>query len=99
MVSWLLPLNRQPRIRTAGHTKAPESLHDVGTALRAMIVDSLPKPEEVEEARPFDKEEKDGLMWRRFFLSRKGTGEQIPAVGIRGKHALGSERIDQDGKG
>jgi dienelactone hydrolase len=80
----------------------------IGTALRVMVNDRLPRSEDVEETRPFDKEEKDGLMWRRFFLSRKGKGEQIPAVGIRGKefdgtvvvwiHPAGKSSLWQDGK-
>src|ERR1700722_6718976 len=37
---WLLPLNRQPRRRMAGDTKAPASLHQVGTALRWRVMPS-----------------------------------------------------------
>jgi dienelactone hydrolase len=80
----------------------------IGTALRVMINDSLPKADEVEETKPFDKEENDGLMWRRFFMARKGKGEQIPAVGLRGKdfdgtvvvwiHPAGKSSLWQDGK-
>jgi len=80
----------------------------IGTALRVLINDTLPRPEDVEETRAFDKEERDGVMWRRFFLSRKGTGEQVPAVGIRGKefdgtvvvwvHPAGKSSLWQDGK-
>jgi dienelactone hydrolase len=57
----------------------------VGTALRVMIHDSLPPASEVEETPVGDKEEKDGVTWRKFFLGRKGAREQIPAVGLRGK--------------
>ena len=38
--SWLLPLKRQPRMRTAGDTKAPASLHQVGMALRSRVMPS-----------------------------------------------------------
>jgi dienelactone hydrolase len=80
----------------------------VGTALRVMIGDRLPAPEEIEESRPFEKEEKDGLLYRRFFIGRKGQGEQIPVVGIRGKdfdgtvvvwiHPAGKSSLWQEGK-
>jgi dienelactone hydrolase len=54
----------------------------VGTALRVMVGDTLPKASDVEETRVGDLEQGDGYRWRRFFLSRKGAGEQVPALGI-----------------
>lgn len=92
--------------------KDAESLKEfqrvVGTALRVMINDTLPKADEVEESKPFDKVEKDGVMSRGLFLGRKGKGEQIPAVGLRGKefdgtvvvwiHPAGKRSLWQDGK-
>jgi dienelactone hydrolase len=54
----------------------------VGTALRVMIGDTLPKAGEVEETRVGELAQGDGFRWRHFFLGRKGAGEQVPAVGI-----------------
>jgi dienelactone hydrolase len=56
--------------------------HVVGTALRVMIGDTLPKADQVEETRAGDLQTADGYRWRRFFLGRKGAREQVPAVGI-----------------
>jgi hypothetical protein len=55
----------------------------LGTALRVMSADTLP-PSDVEEQRAGDMEEGDGFRFRRFFLGRKGQGEQVPAVGVLG---------------
>jgi hypothetical protein len=79
-----------------------------GTALRVMVHDELPRPEEV-EAKPVGEPEKsDGVTWRRFLLGRKGRGEQIPAVGLRGEefdgtvvvwiHPEGKTSLRKDGK-
>jgi dienelactone hydrolase len=59
-----------------------EYRHVVGTALREMIGDTLPKADAVEETRNGELEKRDGYRWRRFFLGRKGAGEQVPATGI-----------------
>jgi dienelactone hydrolase len=53
-----------------------------GPALRVMIQDELPKLAEVEGTPIGDREERDGLVWRRYLLGRKGAGEQVPAVGV-----------------
>ncbi len=55
-----------------------------GTALEAMIHDRLPAKSEVETQVVGPKLQKDGLSWRKFVLSRKGEGEQVPAVGVWG---------------
>ncbi len=62
----------------------------IGAALRVMINDRLPKPEDVEAKEVGDKEERDGLSWRRYLLSRKGAHEQIPAFGMIGKEFDGT---------
>ena len=54
----------------------------IGTALRVMVHDDLPRPEEVEAKEIGDRQEQDGVISRRYLLSRKGQGEQIPAVGM-----------------
>ena len=54
----------------------------IGTALRVMIHDDLPRPEEVESKEIGDRQEQDGVISRRYLLSRKGQGEQVPAVGM-----------------
>ena len=54
----------------------------IGTALRVMIHDDLPKPEDVEAKEVGDRQEHDGVISRRYLLGRKGAGEQVPAVGL-----------------
>jgi dienelactone hydrolase len=54
----------------------------VGTALRVMIHDDLPRPDEVEAKEVGDRQEHDGVISRRYLLSRKNQGEQVPAVGM-----------------
>jgi hypothetical protein len=54
----------------------------VGTALRTMVHDDLPKPEEVELIKESDREEKDGVILRRYLIGRTGAKEQIPALGM-----------------
>jgi dienelactone hydrolase len=61
-----------------------ESRRVIGAALRVMMTDSLPAAAEVDELWKSDKEEKDGVYWRRYVLSRKGQGEAVPAIGLRG---------------
>ena len=54
----------------------------IGGALRVMVHDELPKPDEVEAKEVGDRQEHDGVISRRYLLGRKGTGEQVPAVGL-----------------
>lgn len=61
----------------------------VGTALRVMVNDRLPKPDEVEVKEVGDRQEKPDLIWRRYLIGRKGAGEQIPAIGIMANHFNG----------
>jgi dienelactone hydrolase len=80
----------------------------IGTALRVMIHDRLPAKEDVETQVVGPKEEKEGLAWRKFLLSRKGKGEQVPAFGVRGPefdgtviiwvHPEGKNSLFRDGK-
>ncbi|MHB1424083.1 MAG: alpha/beta hydrolase family protein [Gemmataceae bacterium] len=51
-------------------------------ALRAMIHDELPSGDRVEEIRQGEMEKHDGYSSRRFFLTRKGHNERIPALGL-----------------
>jgi dienelactone hydrolase len=59
-----------------------EYRHVIGTALRVMVHDDLPHPDEVEAKEIGDRREEDGVISRRYLLSRKGQGEQVPAVGM-----------------
>jgi dienelactone hydrolase len=80
----------------------------IGTALRVMVHDQLPSKDEIEFKYVGEKGEKDGLRWRKFLIGRKGQGEQIPALGIRGKafdgtvvvwvHPDGKSSLMRDGK-
>jgi dienelactone hydrolase len=72
----------------------------VGSALRELIGDTLPAAQAVESNEIGDKQEKDGLVFRRYVLSRKGADEAIPAVGIMGKEFNGTVVvwIHPDGK-
>jgi hypothetical protein len=54
----------------------------IGTALRVMVHDDLPRPDEVEAKEVGDRREEDGVISRRYLLSRKGQDEQVPAVGM-----------------
>ncbi len=54
----------------------------IGGALRVMIHDELPSPSDVEAKEVGDRQEHDGVISRRYLLSRKGAGEAVPAVGM-----------------
>ncbi len=62
--------------------------HVIGTALRVMVHDRLPRPEEVEE-RFVEKVTRDNVVYRKVRLSRKGAGEDIPAVVLVPDHPSG----------
>jgi dienelactone hydrolase len=80
----------------------------IGTALRVMIHDELPKPEELAVKEVGTRVERGDLVWRRYLIGRKGAGEQIPAIGIKGKdfdgtvvvwiHPEGKASLFKDGK-
>jgi dienelactone hydrolase len=80
----------------------------ISAALRVMILDQLPSKEEIEFKYVGEKAEKDDLRWRTFLIGRKGRGEQIPALGMRGKefdgtvvvwvHPDGKSTLMRDGK-
>ncbi len=80
----------------------------IGTALRVMIHDRLPDAGEVEAQEVGDKQEMDGVYFRRLLLGRKGKHEQVPAVGLHGKdfdgtvvvwvHPEGKSSLLKDGK-
>lgn len=79
-----------------------------GAALRAMIHDELPSADQVEEIRQEELEKHNGFCSRRFFLTRKGQSERIPAVGLLPNgfdgtvvvwiHPRGKASLFQDGK-
>jgi hypothetical protein len=56
--------------------------HILGTALRVMVHDTLPRYSEVEDLRSAKSEEKDGLLTRKMVLSRKGKGEAVNSLGV-----------------
>jgi hypothetical protein len=62
----------------------------VGTALRVMIHDKLPEPAEVTRTPVGDVEVRDGIGWSRFFLSRKGQKEQVPALLLKAPKSNGT---------
>jgi dienelactone hydrolase len=80
----------------------------IGTALRVMINDELPKPEELAVKEVGQRVERGDLVWRRYLIGRKGAGEQVPALGIKGKdfdgtvvvwiHPEGHASLFHDGK-
>jgi hypothetical protein len=73
-----------------------------------MMHDRLPSAEEVEEVRMGEMEKQDGFSSRRFFLTRKGQDERIPAIGLLPPdfdgtvvvwiHPRGKASLFQDGK-
>jgi dienelactone hydrolase len=81
----------------------------LGTALRVMVHDELPKPEDAEVKQVGERVERGGLGWVRYLIGRKGAGEQIPAIGVsKGKdfngtvvvwiHPEGHASLFKDGK-
>lgn len=54
----------------------------MGTALRVLATDTLPRPEEVELASEVSKEEKDGMILHGAMLTRKGAREAVPSQGV-----------------
>jgi hypothetical protein len=83
--------------------------HVIGTALRVMIHDELPKREEVTvKERGFVEVKRGGLLIERDLLQRKGTGELVPAIVVNGKgwdgtmvvwiHPRGKASLFKDGK-
>src|SRR5262249_24353353 len=64
--------------------------------------------DEVEAKEVGDRFEADGAVWRRYLIGRKGSGEQVPAVGLKGKdfdgtvvvwvHPEGKASLWKDGK-
>jgi hypothetical protein len=80
----------------------------IGTALRVMFNDRLPSKGEIEFKYVGEKGETDGLHYRKFLIGRKGQGEQIPTLGIRGSkfdgtvivwvHPEGKDSLMRDGK-
>lgn len=74
--------------RQALRPKDAESLREfrrvVGTALRVMVTDRLPKSGEVEAQDVGQASAGEGVQVRRLLLGRKGQAEQVPALELRG---------------
>src|SRR5262249_35469319 len=80
----------------------------VGGALAVMVGDKLPSAEGVEERSVQLEEDAHGIRWHKLLLGRKGEGEQIPAVYLRGRefdgtivvwvHPAGNASLVQEGK-
>jgi dienelactone hydrolase len=62
----------------------------VGTALRVMIGDKLPQPDEVQELAVKPAEEQKGVRWRKLLLGRKKEADRIPAVFLSGPNFDGT---------
>ncbi len=60
------------------------------TALRVMVHDKLPAKDAVEVKEIGQAEERDGVQWRKYLLGRKGEGDQVPAISLRGKEFDGT---------
>ncbi len=61
----------------------------IGTALRVMMNDRLPKTDEIEVQEVGGRQEKPDLIWRRYLIGRKGAGEQVPVIGLMANHFNG----------
>jgi dienelactone hydrolase len=80
----------------------------IGTALRVMIHDELPGRTELTVKEVGERVERGDLVWRRYLIGRKGSGEQVPALGLKGKefdgtvvvwvHPEGKASLFKDGK-
>jgi dienelactone hydrolase len=80
----------------------------LGSALRVMVNDELPKPEALDVKEVGQRVERGDLVWRRYLIGRKGAGEQVPALGLKGKdfdgtvvvwvHPEGHASLFKDGK-
>jgi hypothetical protein len=80
----------------------------MGTALRVMVNDKLPKKSELDMKDIGKDEEQEGFVLSRCLLSRKGSGEAIPAVFLTHKdpngtlvvwiHPEGKRSLWKDGK-
>jgi dienelactone hydrolase len=82
--------NRQlAAIHPTDAARLREFRHIVGTALRVMIHDQLPSPQEV-EYKEAGQREFDQFQVRKLVLGRKGQGEQIPAVLVAPADANGT---------
>src|SRR5262249_37263636 len=80
----------------------------VGTALRVMIHNQLPRGQAVDVKAIGGPAERDGIQWQKVLLGRQGEGEQIPAARLQGTeqkgtvvvwvHPAGKSSLLQDGK-
>ncbi|MCS6850348.1 MAG: acetylxylan esterase [Gemmataceae bacterium] len=80
----------------------------VATALRVMVHDRLPQKEDVEAEAVGDRQEREGVVVRKFLLSRRGEGEKIPAILLTRQdfdgtvvvwvHPAGKSSLVQDGR-
>jgi dienelactone hydrolase len=63
----------------------------VGTALRAMVNDSLPSAQEVQQGKEvLTQEDSNGGSWHSCHITRQGAGEAVPVKFIKSKEFNGS---------
>ncbi len=75
------------QLDTAAEQPGDDALRKiVGPALRAMIADSLPGPNEVVDVIPNQRADNPAWIVRDYVLSRKGQGEAVRAQGVCGKN-------------
>jgi dienelactone hydrolase len=67
-----------------------ERLRIVRDALGVMVHDRWPAADAIEVREAGPREEEDGRIARKLFLTRKGQDEQVPAYGVRGPEHDGS---------
>jgi dienelactone hydrolase len=80
----------------------------VGTALRVMVGDRLPRATELHEVLVKPEQDQGGVKWRKLLLGRQGEGDQIPAIFLQGPefdgtiviwiHPGGKSRLVHEGK-
>ena len=80
----------------------------VGTALRVMIGDKLPQAGGVQEIDGKLVKDEQGLSWTKLLLGRRGEGDRIPAIFLRGPefdgtvivwvHPAGKSSLMHEGK-
>src|SRR5262249_4639397 len=85
-------------LRPADGTKLAEYRRIVGGALRAMTTSGLPEPREV-EARAQGSPKLPGVTAQGYLIGRRGQGEQVPALWLRGKDFNGTAVVWVDPAG
>jgi dienelactone hydrolase len=76
-------------LRPSDPAKLVEFRKIVGAALRAMVASRLPDSSEIDKRTIGNDQTYDGAVWRKLLLGRKGAGEAVPALAVRGKEFNG----------